>query len=189
MKVRLIQVCAYANWPTESFEIWCYYPLNTSRRKILRKTFSLFKYVFSEVVDNKGLDKLSKANFTIGRIDSILELNLSEASELKRRVYYGWYQGKCLDLKRLQYFNPKKIIKKGYLIFIDRNKIEHHEYSLSKSKKASLEANKLLQLRRLLGDDPKRIEIDENRFRLGLPANFLFLWKENVKLRTRKSSK
>jgi len=183
MKVRLMQVCAYANWPTESFEIWRLYPINTPRKKISREMRSLFLWIFSEIVDNKGMKELSTATFVLGVTDEGIELNISEAEEIKKRVYYGWYVGRCLDLQRLQYFKREKTIKLGFVKLIGKDKAEFYEKTSTKLQRLQPEINKVSQLRRILGDDPKRLEMDEGRFKLGLPGGFLFSWKEEYKMR------
>lgn len=185
MKIKLMQVCAYANWLTESFEIWRLYPIAVPRKKISREMRSLFLWIFSEVVDDKGMEDLSAATFVIGGTDDEIELNFSEAEEVKNKIYYGWYLGKCLDLQRLQYFKPEKIIKSGFVKLTRDNKAEFYETSSAKLQKSPPEIGKVLQLRRILGDDPKRIEVDKYRFKLGLPADFLFSWKEKYEFKNK----
>jgi len=178
-----MQVCAYANWPTESFEIWRLYPTTTPRKKISREMRSLFLWIFSEIVGDKKMENLSTATFVVGGIDEGIELNPSEAEEVRKRIYYGWYLGRCLDLQRLQYFKPEKIIKLGFVKLIGKDKAEFYEKTNTELQKLPSGIDKVLQLRRILGDDPKRIEVDKGRFKLGLPADFLFSWKEKYEIK------
>jgi hypothetical protein len=150
-----------------------------SQKEISKQMLSLFNWSFSEVVTNKAIEDLSKASLTIGGTDDIMEFDSSIGHDLMERVSYGWYLGKCLDVKRLQYFKPEKVIKQGYIKFIGKNKIEISEFKNSTQHKLSSEAENMLCMRMMCGDDPKRVEIDEAKIKLGLPADNLFAWKEN----------
>jgi len=179
---KLVQVCAYANWLDESFEIWRLYPANRSHKGILKEMRSLFLWIFSQVAINKALEDLECSSFTIGGVDDEVDVDLLRAGDITKRVYYGWYHGRCLDKERLQYFTPEKIIKHGVVELGEKNEAKVYELTKSIKTEKHPESPKL-ELRRMLGDDPKRIEIDEMRSKLGLPSDFLFDWKVEYQMK------
>lgn len=183
---KLTQVCTYANWPNESFEIWRLCPVSLGYKKISKEMRALFMWIFPEIVTNKAIEDLANASFIVGGTDEEIEFNQSEAQDIIKKVYYGWYSGRCLDAQRLQYFKLEKIIKRGIVKLLDRNHLEICEATTAFTRKQSHEINIILELRRTLGDDPKRIEIDESRLKFELPANNLFSWKEEFNIQKRK---
>lgn len=177
---RLVQVCVYANWHSESFEIWRFYHINRSRNEISKEMRSLFLWIFSQIT-NMTAEDLESATFTIGGTDEGSEVGSAKAKDITRRIYYGWYQGVCLDKDRLQYFKPERIIKHGIVELLRDN--EADVYELPKPKVIEPTPSFTLELRRMLGDDPKRIEIDKMRSRLGLQTDVLFDWKKEYRIR------
>lgn len=181
---KLTQVCAYANWPDESFEIWRLYPVNKSHREISKEMRSLFLWIFSHI-SSKGIEELEHASFTIGGTDEEMEVDSSKARNAVKRIYFGWYRGSCLDKDRLQYFKPDGIIKHGIVEIIGNNQADFYEIPKLGWGKESHKLNLSLLLRRMLGDDPKRVEVDRMRSKLGLQADFLFNWKEEYQMKKR----
>lgn len=180
--MRLNQVCAYANWADESFEIWRLYSSDRSHKEISKEMRSLFLWIFSQVATYKSIEELEHATFTIGGTDGGIEVSSSKAKKIKKRIYFGWYKGVCLDEKRLQYFRPDRIIKQGLVKLIDKNEVEICEIPNARKPKTAV-PDRIFLLRKILGDDPKRLEVDTSRSRLGLQADFLFDWKEQYRIK------
>lgn len=186
--IKLTQVWTYANWPSESFEIWRFYPANKSHKEISKEMRSLFIWIFSNIA-NKDPEELENACFTVGGNDVGMEVKSSKVKEIIKKIYYGWYHGNCLDKDRLQYFKPIRIIKQGIVYLIEENQVEFYEILKSNIKNKRIKLSPKLVLRRMLGDDPKRIEVDEMRLILGLQSDILFDWKEEFQIKTKKHSK
>ena len=185
---KLTQVCAYANWSDESFEIWRLYPTNKSHKQISREMRSLFSWIFSHI-SGKGLEELENASFTIGGTDEGMEIKSSKVKNIARRIYFGWYRGCCLDKDRLQYFKPNEIVKHGIVKIIGNNQAEFCEMPKLSGVEKAHRLNLNLVLRRMLGDDPKRIEVDKMRLKLGLQTDFLFDWKIEYEIKKKRMRK
>jgi len=148
---------------------------------------SLFLWIFSHIT-NKDAEQLEGASLTVGGTDEGAEVGASKARDIMKRIYYGWYQGTCLDKDRLQYFKPKKIIKHGVVRLMGNNQVKVYELPKPTIRKTT-PITSILELRRMLGDDLKRIEIDAMRSKLGLQTDVLFDWKKEYETRKGKTDK
>ncbi len=184
MKVKVAQVCAYANWPRESFEVWRWYPSNKSFRQVTKEMRSLFLQIYSHVAINKELEALKDAVFTIGMTYSEEKpVELSILPKLTEVLHFAWYLGHCLDMQRLQYFAPERVIVRGW---VKVSEIENKEaYVLINSKQMadlSDSSDIIWELKKLLGNDPYKVEIDRLRWKLGLEWDYLFERKKRFKM-------
>ncbi|MGH7245956.1 MAG: hypothetical protein ACREGI_03415 [Candidatus Levyibacteriota bacterium] len=173
----ITQVCAYANWPDESFEVWKWFEADKPQKEIVKNMESLFTVVFSRVVQDKKLEDLKNASKTIGRSDIEKTITFSSRDKIVKTAKFAHYLGECLDKKRLQYFAPKKILSSGIATVANNSlKIKYEKPKSGSLTKSELE---LLVIRKELGDDPKRVRSDAQRVFLGKEWNYLFNWKES----------
>lgn len=175
------QVCAYANWTTESLEVWKWCSRGRPSNDVFRDMESLFYAVFSKVVIEKSVEDLEKASRTIGMTYDKIELT-EKNRDLLKIAFYTQYMGKCLDKDRLQYFAPNKILKHG-TVKLQNNRMIINPMKIPKNIELDDSVETLLLIRRYLGDDPNRIEADRLRASLGKEWNYLFNWKREFNLK------
>jgi hypothetical protein len=185
--MRIAQVCAYANWSTEAFEVWKWCRSDRPSKEIAREMGSLFLVVFSRVNGVRGLEELKYASRTVGKTDVEVEVTTEATSKILQEARFTHYLGRCLDKERLQYFAPSKVLSKGTVVIQGDNVII--QYEEPKSHKLSDEDKKVLIIRKILGDDPLRVSSDILRASLGQDWNYLFDWKEQFHIRLKRSSK
>jgi hypothetical protein len=175
MRRLISQVCAYANWPDESFEVWRWYDYNREIKQIAKEMRNLFLRIYSNVAITKSFEDLKQSVFTVGMVyPEEVTLSRSEIEELSSVLRFGWYKGYCLDMERLQYFVPEKIIIQGWVKVIDIDKKEAYAFEKSKKRLSNSRAVEFLKLRRSFRDDPKGVLVNELRYKLGLDWNYLF---------------
>lgn len=184
LKIRITQVCAYANWPTESFEVWKWCESHKPKKEIAKIMRSLFLTIFSRVVLDKGLEELEHASRTVGITDEEIDVPVRTASKILQTARFARYLGECLDKKRLQYFAPSKVISQG-IIIVRRNGLVIQP-EIPKPRQLSCEEKRILFIREILGDDSMRVKSDMLRASLGQEWNYLFAWKEGFDVKTKR---
>ena len=185
--MRIAQVCAYANWPTETFEVWKWCRSDRPSKDIAREMRSLFLVVFSRVDGVRGLEELEHASRTVGKTDMEVDVATEAASKILQEARFAHCLGKCLDEEILQYFAASKVLSKGTVVIQGDNVVI--QYEEPKSHKLSDEDKRVLLTRKILGDDPLRVSSDVLRASLGQEWNYLFDWKEQFHVKLKRSSK
>jgi hypothetical protein len=178
MRTLISQVCAYANWPDESFEVWRWYNYNREFKRIAKEMRYLFLQIYSNVAITKSFEDLKRSAFTVGMVyPEEVMMSKTEIEGLSSVLRFGWYKGHCLDMEKLQYFAPEKMIVQGWVKVMDVNRKE--AYVIFENDSLNNKPNKILKLREFLGDDPNNTLTNRLRYKLGLDWNYLF--KEKIK--------
>jgi len=50
---------------------------------------------------------------TVGMSNRVLDKKPRKTEDITKIVHYAWYEGHCLDPKRLSYFIPEKTLAEG----------------------------------------------------------------------------
>jgi hypothetical protein len=182
--MKLSQVCAYANWPTEAFEVWKWCKSDRPAKDIAKEMRSLFLVVFSRVDGVKAFEELEHASRTVGMTDTEIDIQNEIASRILQEARFAHYLGKCLDKERLQYFAPSKVLSQGTVVIRGNDVIIQNEEP--NPHKLSDEDDRILSIRKILGDDPLRVTSDRLRASLGADWNYLFDWKEHFDVRLKR---
>jgi hypothetical protein len=183
--MRIAQVCAYANWPTEAFEVWKWCRSDRPSKDIAREMGSLFLVVFSRVDGVKAFEELEHASRTIGMIDWEVDVQDEVVSTILQEARFSYYRGKCLDKERLQYFAPSKVLLSGTIVIHGNDVVIQNE--IQQPQKHSDKEERVLSTNEIQTDHQLRITSDMLRTSLGEDWNYLFDWKEHfqVKLKRR----
>lgn len=113
-KPLLIQLVAWTNSPTQSFEVTKCYDLSTDDvRDAMKDLLVISKKLHSLVVKGKNTAIPNKKLFTAGVSNKVFDVSSSEAKDIVKTVRYAWRQGHCLDPKKLSYFVPERILAEG----------------------------------------------------------------------------
>ena len=176
--MEISQVCAYANWPDESLEVWKWCERNRSTKNIVREMKSLFLIIYAEEVAEKGVSELLKASRTIGMTDLTVQVANDTVKDILRTVFFAHYGGRCLDKERLQYFAPDEILTQGTRI-LDGNKLIIASSTSPGRKDLGENAKLPLPTRKGLGN-----ALEQNRLlaTLGKQWNYLFDWKVDFRV-------
>ena len=113
-KPRLIQLVAWTNSPTQSFEVTkCYDLSRNDARNALKDLIIISKKLHSLIVEGKNTDVPNEKMFTAGVSSKVFDVSSSEAKDIVKIVHYVWYEGHCLDPKKLSYFVLEKTLAEG----------------------------------------------------------------------------
>lgn len=110
-KPALIQLVAWTNSPTQSFEVTKWYDLSMDDpREAISDLLIISRKLYSLVVEKRSAGTPKENMFTAGVSSKVLDISASEARELVKIVHYAWYEGHCLSPEKLSYFVPEKIL-------------------------------------------------------------------------------
>lgn len=172
--MKVVQVCAFANWEKESFETWKWFEANQPSEQIARKMESLFLTLFSKIMITKKTEDLKKANMTIGIASVIMDIPQKQSMLLLSYAKFFHYLGFCLDMKNKSYFSPSETVTSGLVEINDRN------LKIMKIRENSkpIPEDDLNVIRSLFGKKSENIKVKQGIDSLGTSADYLFDWKK-----------
>ena len=113
-KKGLIQLVAWINSPTESFEVTKWYdPSKGDPKQMMNELLAISKKLYSAIVKQRRAKVPDKKMTAVGMSYQALDAKSSKAKDITKMVHYAWYKGHCLDPERLSYFVPEKTLAEG----------------------------------------------------------------------------
>lgn len=110
-KPCLIQLVAWTNSRSQSFEVTKLYDLSTDdAQNAMKDLLVISKKLYSLIVKGKDTEIPSEKMFTAGVSSRVWDVSTSEANDMVKIVHYAWYKGHCLNPEKLSYFVPEKIL-------------------------------------------------------------------------------
>jgi len=181
MKVEeYVQLVAWKNWSNLSLELTWWARHGSDPKQKLKQVHRAFMEVYSRLLENHAIEDIQGATFTTGMSDQILRTIPKD--DLETTAVYFLYRGRCLDEENLSYFCPEEVLATGRVLLRPNGTITIEPLPSPRKRRISPEQQAVLNLRRVLGDDPKRIEMDEGRVIHGIQANVLLSLKKTVKV-------
>ena len=114
-RTGLVQLVCWTNSPRESFEVTKWYDPSkiVNQEQINNELLAISNKLYSAIIEQHGRKAPKNKMTAIGMSSQVLDVKKSEEKDITNRVHYAWYEGRCLDPKRLSYFIPKKILIEG----------------------------------------------------------------------------
>lgn len=113
-KKGLIQLVAWINSPTESFEVTKWYDLSKGDpQQMMNDLLAISKKLYSVIVKGQRRKVPDKTMTAAGMSSQVLDIESPKATDITKIVHYAWYRGHCLDPKKLSYFIPEKTLAEG----------------------------------------------------------------------------